>query len=51
MKGEEIIQICKERLNESCKDCPAKASCEKWRQTAKDVEPWEIGLLLNEKEF
>ena len=49
MTGIEIMEICKKQIE--CEKCPCKKECREWRRDKKDIEPWELGKILNEKEY
>lgn len=49
MKGSEIIEVCKTR--EKCDGCPVYQECKKWKNDMLNIEPWEMGKVIDEKEY
>lgn len=49
MTGIEMMKVCSSQ--EACENCPIKEKCREWRADLKGLEPWEMGKVIDEKEY
>lgn len=51
MNGIEIMQVCKEQTD--CEHCPAqvKKACKAWKQELLNLEPANLNIIVEDKEF